>query len=693
MSSANEKLVDAAKSGDVAEIERQIAAGADPNAFEGTDRSTPLQRAALYGHGAAIAALVKAGAHVDGANSYGTTPLMFAAASGRTAAVDALVAAGADVHRVDNDGDTALHWASMNGCLDAARALLEAGAKTDVRNKDGKRPIDMVRAPACSLVAAVRLRRAAAPPRRHAQVCKHGGKSNEAAMRALLEAPPAVKPRAPTTPVAAPAAAGGAGARSPAVAAPAAAGGAAFAPAPTPAVDAAAVVRERDSLVATLAAAQAEVAGLRGEVTTRDATIAARDRDAKAAAAVLAAERDAARKAVADRDATIASHVATMASHAATIAARDATIAGRDATIAANAETIAGLRRELDAARSGAVGGAGGAAAPAKPSLVDCELHADAVTFELTRRSQRVRLGGGSFGDVYAATFGDQPCVVKVPRLDGRSRTVPPELQAAFWAEVRTQFAFRHPHIVALHGGYADVDPAAGGVVEVGAVMERCGGGTLEGRLHGAGAAAAPLRQRLAWATQVLSALAYLHAKDFIHADLKPENVLLEDESPGARAKVTDFGLAKQRADAGSTHASHLGVRGSYPYMDPQLLAWETAGGAAAAPAGGVVAGSLRKTSDVYSAGVMLWELATGRRPYADALGGGDMRAITLPQLLAHVMGGGRPATREQLAGLAPAGLGALIGRMWAARAEDRPSIVAAGEELARLAAGLAGDA
>jgi eukaryotic-like serine/threonine-protein kinase len=185
-----------------------------------------------------------------------------------------------------------------------------------------------------------------------------------------------------------------------------------------------------------------------------------------------------------------------------------------------------------------------------------------------------------------------------------------------------------------------------------------------------------------------------LHAKDFIHADLKPENVLLEDDSPGARAKVTDFGLAKQRADAGSTHASHLGVRGSYPYMDPRLLAWETAGGAASPTgAGGVVAGSLRKSSDVYSAGVMLWELATGRRPYADALGGGDMRAITLPQLLAHVMGGGRPATPEQLAALAPAGIGALIGRMWAARAEDRPTIVAAGEELARLAAGLAGDA
>jgi ankyrin repeat protein len=152
MSSANEELCDAATSDDVAEIERQIAAGADPNAFEGTANGSPLQRAALKGHIAAIAALLKAGARVDGENAYGVTPLIVAAGYGHTAAIDALVAAGADVHRSRKDGDTALHWASRGGRLDAARVLLQAGARTDVRNNDGKRPIDMVRAPlACSL--------------------------------------------------------------------------------------------------------------------------------------------------------------------------------------------------------------------------------------------------------------------------------------------------------------------------------------------------------------------------------------------------------------------------------------------------------------------------------------------------------------------------------------------------------------
>jgi uncharacterized protein len=154
MSSANEKLCDAAGRGDVAEIERQIAAGADPNVFEGKIGITPLQWATEHGHIAAMAALLKAGARVDGANSDGWTPLMRATHRGHTAAADALVVAGADVHRTDQVGNTALHYASKLGHLDAARVLLEAGAETDVRNKLGKRPIDMVR----SLARSLRLR-------------------------------------------------------------------------------------------------------------------------------------------------------------------------------------------------------------------------------------------------------------------------------------------------------------------------------------------------------------------------------------------------------------------------------------------------------------------------------------------------------------------------------------------------------
>jgi ankyrin repeat protein len=147
MSSANEELCGAAYRGDVAEIERQIAAGADANAFEGTGDWTPLQMAAANGHVAAITALVKAGARVDGADNLGHTSLMFAVVEGHSAAIDALLAAGADVNRAINIGSTTLHWASNKGHLDTACVLLEAGSRAEVRNREGQRPIDVVRWP------------------------------------------------------------------------------------------------------------------------------------------------------------------------------------------------------------------------------------------------------------------------------------------------------------------------------------------------------------------------------------------------------------------------------------------------------------------------------------------------------------------------------------------------------------------
>jgi ankyrin repeat protein len=179
MASADDKLCRAAIRGDVVEMERLIAAGADPNAL--VNGYAPLQEAAARGHIAAIAALLKAGASVDVTDSGGNTALMWAARDNCAAAVDTLVAAGADVHGTSNHGNTALHWASMRGFLDATRAVLEAGARTDMRNNSGERPIDMVRA---VLSPSLRPCQAAAMPRWLAQV--GGSETTSAAIRALL---------------------------------------------------------------------------------------------------------------------------------------------------------------------------------------------------------------------------------------------------------------------------------------------------------------------------------------------------------------------------------------------------------------------------------------------------------------------------------------------------------------------------
>jgi hypothetical protein len=291
MSSANNKLCDAAERGDVAEIERQIAAGADANAFEGMGRYTPLQWAAYYGHVAAMAALLAAGARVDSADSCGTTPLIWAAYSGHTVAIDALLAAGADVHHVTVDSDTALHYALMEGRLDAARVLLEAGAWTDVRNRRGERPTDVRRAP-LSRTRSLRLRGGIKPLCHHVAVRRCA--SGPAMIRRLAPCRRCLRPQRPG-PAAVPSPSPamrkcGSGRRS---------GGAwmrlsppLFRPRPPS-------MRQRKRVIATpspprwpLAASQADVARMRSEVASRDACIAARDRETKAAAAALAAQRD-----------------------------------------------------------------------------------------------------------------------------------------------------------------------------------------------------------------------------------------------------------------------------------------------------------------------------------------------------------------------------------------------------------------
>ena len=95
--------------------------------------------------------------------------------------------------------------------------------------------------------------------------------------------------------------------------------------------------------------------------------------------------------------------------------------------------------------------------------------------------------------------------------------------------------------------------------------------------------------------TGVLNGLAAAHASGIVHRDVKPENVLLTADG---RVKVADFGLARAQAAAGQTRAGLL--IGTVAYVPPEQVAGEVTG-----PRG-----------DVYSAGVMLFELLTGRQPF-----------------------------------------------------------------------------
>jgi serine/threonine protein kinase len=466
-----------------------------------------------------------------------------------------------------------------------------------------------------------------------------------------------------------------------------------------------------------LPGSSAELADARREaVAARDAAAAAQ-RDKTAAQAQATEARRSAE--TADRRAAEAERVAAAARDAATAAQRDKTAAQAQATEArrsaetadrraAEADRVAAATRaelarmrELAAAASStpaSPGGGGMSAADANELRLARSLfttitaavsvRVDDVVFE-SKRGSRVRLGGGKFGDVYTASMHGMRRVVKCPRPPKGADVLTAKQVMDFWCEVAVQRLLDHPHIVAVQGGYSVPDRDRPGVIEeAGMVMERCEGGTLEDALHGVledGVVVKAPRvclsaHRLRWAAQTLSALAYLHARDLIHADLKAENVLLSDTDPGAAAaKLSDFGMSKFRADGASTKESLLGIRGSLAYMDPRLMSNDGSGGDS---------GSLRKVSDVYSAGVLLWELVTVRRPHDTIVYPPDSRATADQQLayfVRYVREGGRPASPDQLAALTPAGIGGLIGRMWAVKAEDRPTMAAALAELCSL--------
>ena len=161
--------------------------------------------------------------------------------------------------------------------------------------------------------------------------------------------------------------------------------------------------------------------------------------------------------------------------------------------------------------------------------------------------------------------------------------------------EARAAARLNHPHIAAV---YDVID----GADEIHIVMEHVHGTTLAARVR---SGPLPPMQVLGLGVQLAHALAHAHAMGVIHRDLKPANIML---TPAGEAKILDFGLARlHEVDAGSVPLSAPAstgmdgrVAGTPPYMPPEVLRGEPADA----------------RGDLYSLGVTLFELLTGRRPF-----------------------------------------------------------------------------
>src|SRR5215475_5432898 len=204
-------------------------------------------------------------------------------------------------------------------------------------------------------------------------------------------------------------------------------------------------------------------------------------------------------------------------------------------------------------------------------------------------------IGSGGMGDVYQATdtkLGRSVAIKFLPEAFSHDT----ERVARFQREARVLASLNHPNIAAIHG-----------VEEIDArhflVMELVSGEALADRIKGG---AIPIEEALSIAKQIAEALEEAHEKGIIHRDLKPANIKV---TPDGKVKVLDFGLAKayEREQANVTlsnsptismAATNAGViLGTAGYMSP-----EQARGA-----------TVDKRSDLWSFGVVLYEMLTGR--------------------------------------------------------------------------------
>jgi serine/threonine-protein kinase len=198
------------------------------------------------------------------------------------------------------------------------------------------------------------------------------------------------------------------------------------------------------------------------------------------------------------------------------------------------------------------------------------------------------RIGGGAAGDVYRAVDRQLDRVVAIKFVRAAS-DIDDVARARFEREARTGARFSHPNSINIF----DVGEAEDGRPYL--VMEHVDGETLAERIERSDAL--PADEALEIACHVVSALAAAHEAGLVHRDVKPSNILLGAD--GA-ARLADFGIAKAIDDVSGRMTLTGEVLGTAHYLAPELM----------------TGGRATPRSDVYSVGVVLYEMLSSRPPF-----------------------------------------------------------------------------
>ncbi|KAI9125445.1 hypothetical protein K1719_004061 [Acacia pycnantha] len=225
-------------------------------------------------------------------------------------------------------------------------------------------------------------------------------------------------------------------------------------------------------------------------------------------------------------------------------------------------------------------------------------------------------LGSGTYGAVYHGKWKGSDVAIKrikascfAGRPSERERLI-----ADFWKEALILSSLHHPNVVSFYGIVRDGPDSS-----LATVTEFMINGSLKQFLHKKDRTI-DRRKRLIIAMDAAFGMEYLHGKNIVHFDLKCENLLVNMRDPQRPVcKIGDLGLSKVKQH---TLVSG-GVRGTLPWMAPELLSGKS--------------NMVSEKIDVYSFGIVMWELLTGDEPYADmhcaSIIGGIVNNTLRPQI------------------------------------------------------------
>jgi Tol biopolymer transport system component len=255
------------------------------------------------------------------------------------------------------------------------------------------------------------------------------------------------------------------------------------------------------------------------------------------------------------------------------------------------------------------------------------------------------KLGQGGMGCVYSARDTDLGRMAALKVLPPRVAATPAASERLV-REAQAASALNHPHIVTVHEVIRSGENVAIAMelVEGEALRCRCG-------------APQPIPDVIHWGRQTAEALAAAHSRGIVHRDIKPENLMVRADG---HIKLLDFGLARStNPEAGAGPAGLSGPGGTLDYMSPEQIHGERATSA----------------SDVFSLGIMLFELATGTHPFhRDS-------ALDTAQAIAHSEAKGPSALNPSI----PPAFNSLLLAMLAKEPQNRPSAAQVEQQLSAI--------